>query len=151
MAWQNEAARAYFSQRPGPIAVPGAGEVSIYQAIPGWDTVSVVSGVEGVNVESRQAFELRRQDSVAGNSFGAIGSIIGAVAKVPGVIDYYGYNNTSATPVTVSGVVIAGNSVYICVSGGSETAVAEAILSKLGPGCGMTGNTTVTVFRLPAD
>jgi hypothetical protein len=131
---------------PGPVAVPGASEVSIYQAIPGWDSVSVVSGVEGVNVESRQAYELRRQDSVAGNSFGAIGSIIGAVAKVSGVIDYYGYNNTASTPVTVSGVVIAGNSVYICVSGGAETDVASAILSKLGPGCGMTGNTTVTVY-----
>lgn len=131
---------------PGPIAVPGASQVSIYQDVPGWDTVSVISGVEGVNVESRQAFELRRQDSVAGNSFGAIGSIIGAVAKVPGVIDYFGYNNTATIPVTISGVTIAGNSVYIAVSGGSTSAVAAAILSKLGPGCGMVGNTTVTVY-----
>ena len=54
---------------PGPVAVPGANEISIYQAIPGWDTVAVASGVEGVAVESRQAFEIRRQDTVAGNGW----------------------------------------------------------------------------------
>jgi len=64
---------------PGPTAVPAT--VSIYQAIPGWDTVGIVSGIIGQNVEGRSAFETRRQASVAGNSFGAIGSILGAVSS----------------------------------------------------------------------
>ena len=65
---------------PGATAVPPANGCSIYQAISGWDTVSILSGVEGTNTEGRAAFAQRMSDSVAGNSFGAIGSIIGAVA-----------------------------------------------------------------------
>ena len=132
---------------PGPIPVPaGANPIQIYKAIPGWDSVSLISGVQGVNVESRQAFEGRRQDSVAGNSMGAIGSIIGAVAKVAGVIDYFGYNNNQSSPATVGGVTIAANAIYICVAGGSASAVAQAIFSKKGPGAPMTGTTTVTAY-----
>lgn len=131
---------------PGPVSVPAADEVSIYSTILGWDAVTVASGTEGTNTESRAAFEQRRRDSVAGNSFGAIGSIIGAVAKVPGVTDYYGYDNSTNTTVTVQGVTIAANSIYICAAGGTPNAVAQAIWSKKAPGCSYTGNTTETVY-----
>jgi hypothetical protein len=137
---------AFAAQIPGPTVVPDAGDVEIYQAIPGWDSVSVVSGVVGSDVESREAFEERRADTVAGNSFGAIGSIIGAVAEVDGVLDYYGYNNNTAGSVTVGGVLIAAYSIYICVSGGSQQDIAEAIFSKKGAGAPMVGTTTVTVY-----
>lgn len=136
----------FAAQIAGPTPVPGASQVSIYQAIPGWDSVTVASGAIGSNVEGRAAFEARRKDSVAGNSFGAIGAIIGAVADVSGVIDYYGYNNNTNGAVTVSGVSIAAYSIYICVAGGAASDIAQAILSKKGPGAPMVGNTTVTVY-----
>jgi hypothetical protein len=132
--------------QPGPVAVPGAEDISIYQAIPGWDSVTVASGVVGSNVESRAAFETRRQDSVAGNSFGAVGSIIGAVAQVPGVLDYYGYNNNTSGTVVVGGVSIAPYSIYVAVAGGASATIAAAILSKKGAGAPMVGNTTVTAY-----
>lgn len=132
---------------PGPVPVPsGETPVAIYQVVVGWDSVGLVSGVEGVDTESRAAFEARRQDTVAGNSAGAIGSIIGAVAKVPGVIDYYGKNNDSGNPITVNGVLIPANAVYVCVAGGAQPAVAQAIFSKKGPGAPTSGNTAVTVY-----
>lgn len=131
----------------GPIACPANTLNKIAQTIPGWDTINNPSdGVLGNNVESRAAFEERRAATVAGNSFGAIGSIIGAVAKVSGVLDYFGYDNATASPVTVLGQSIAANSIYICVVGGTDLAVAQAILSKKGPGAPYTGNTTVTAF-----
>ncbi|MCC8963783.1 baseplate J/gp47 family protein [Bradyrhizobium sp. Pear76] len=129
---------------PGPVSVPQT--VTIYQGVNGWDTVAVVSGVIGSNVEGRAAFETRRQDSVAGNSFGAAGSIIGAVSKVSGVLDYFGYSNNTPNPVTLFGVTIPANSIYISVAGGTQSAVATAILSKKGGGAPMAGNTTVTVY-----
>jgi hypothetical protein len=130
---------------PGPVAVPAADAVSIYQAVPGWDSVTVESGIQGTNTESRQAFEQRRTDSVAGNSFGAAGSILGAVAKVPGVTDYYAYDNSSNGSITVGGVTISPNSIYVCAAGATPAAVAFAIWSKKGPGCSYTGTTTVAV------
>jgi hypothetical protein len=131
----------------GPISVPsGSTPISIYQQITGWDSVALVSGVQGVNTESRAAFEQRRHDSVAGNSAGAIGSIIGAVSKVPGVVDYFGYNNNTSAPVTIGGVSIAAYSIYICVAGGAQTAVGQAIFNKKGPGAPTVGNTAVTAY-----
>jgi hypothetical protein len=131
---------------PGPIAVPATNAVTIYLAIPGWDSVSVASGVLGSNTESRSAFETRRAATVAGNSFGAIGSIIGAVAKVPGVTDHWGYDNDKSTATTIMGVTVAPNSIYIAVAGGAPIDVAQAILSKKSPGSPYTGNTTVTAY-----
>jgi hypothetical protein len=132
---------------PGPIPVPtGTTPIQISGAIPGWDSVTLISGIVGVNTESRQAFEARRRDSVAGNSAGAIGSIIGAVAKVAGVIDYFGYNNNTAGSVTVGGVTIPANAVYICVAGGAPNAVGQAIFNKKGPGAPTTGTTIVTAY-----
>ena len=131
---------------PGPTGVPLTNNVSIYQTIPGWDAVSVVSGVIGQNVEGRSAFETRRQASVAGNSFGALGSILGAVSLVPNVTDFYGINNSNSAPLTTQGVTIPAYSIYICVAGGTPQAVANAIFSKKGAGAPMAGNTTVTVY-----
>jgi hypothetical protein len=129
---------------PGPLAVPAT--VTLTQLIPGWDSATVLSGAIGRNVESRAAFETRRQDSVAGNSFGPVGAIIGAVAEVPGVLDYYGVANPTNGTVVINGVSIAAYSTYICVAGGAPAAVAQAIWSKKSPGSPMVGNTTVTVY-----
>lgn len=131
---------------PGPTAVPASNGVSIYQAIPGWDSATVASGVVGVATESRAAFEGRRQNTVAANSQGPVGAIVGAVAKVPGVLDYFAQDNPTNSPVTIGGVSIAANSMYVCVAGGTTSAIASAILSKKPPGCSMTGTTTVTAF-----
>lgn len=131
---------------PGEVPVPAANAVSIYQAINGWDSVAVVSGVVGRDVESRASFESRRRDSVAGNSFGPITAILGAIAKVANVLDFYGYNNNTNAPVTINGVVISAYSIYISVAGGSPADIAAAILSKKGAGAPMDGNTTVTVY-----
>ena len=131
---------------PGTVPVPTANGVTIYQAISGWDTATVASGVEGTATEGRAAFAQRMADSVAGNSFGAIGSIIGAVASVPNVTDYFGYDNATSGAVVVGGVSIAANSIYVCVAGGTPQAVADAIWSKKAPGCAYTGNTTLTVY-----
>ena len=131
----------------GPIAGPAGSLNQIYRNVIGWDSITNPSdGVEGSNVETAQAFELRREDTVAGNSFGPIGAIIGAVAKVANVLDYWGYSNNTASPVTVSGVTIAANAIYISVEGGLDLDVAQAILAKKAPGAPMGGNTTVTAY-----
>jgi hypothetical protein len=130
----------------GPIAVPSSSSVSIYQAIPSWDSVSCVSGVVGRDVESRAAFELRRQQSVAMNAVSIPDAILGAVLNVSGVVDAYVIDNTSATAATIGGVTLNPNSIYVCVAGSfTPLAVGQAIWTKKPPGCNYTGNTSVTV------
>jgi baseplate J-like protein len=131
----------------GPVAVPAS--VTIFNAIPGWDTAAVSSGVVGQATEARAAFEARRSLSTAKNSLGSLPSIIGAVLGVAGVLDAFAMENASASPLVVgtgpAAYTLAANSVYVAATGGLAADVAQAIWTKKAPGCAYNGNTTVTV------
>jgi uncharacterized phage protein gp47/JayE len=130
----------------GPIACPATTLTQIYTTIPGWDTISNPNaGALGNNVETRAAFEARRSASVAANSVGSIGAILGAVLSVPGVTDAYVIDNPLGTTAIIGGVTLAAHSLYVAAVGGTSAAVAQAIWSKKAPGCNYNGNTTVTV------
>lgn len=135
---------AFASAVLAPIAVPVT--VSIYQTIPQWDTATVSSGVVGNLAESRAAFELRREATVAANGAGFLPAISGAIAKVPGVIDYYVTENFTGSPVTIGGYSVAAHSLYAAVSGGAAADVALAIWTKKNPGCDYNGATTFDVY-----
>ena len=131
----------------GPIACPTGSLNAIAQAIPGWDTITnPADGVIGRNVETAQAFELRRGQSVAQNALGTLPAIRGAVLSVPGVTDAYVYDNSTSAPVTILGQTIAANSLYVAVAGGASGDIGNAIWRKKSPGCAYTGNTNVTVY-----
>lgn len=130
----------------GPIACPAGALSTIYQTVPGWDTISnPADGVIGRNVESRGEFEARRSASVAKNSAGMLSSIRGLVLGVDGVSDAYVTENNGATAATIGGVSVAAHSLYVAAVGGADLDVATAIWTKKGGGCGYTGTTTVTV------
>ena len=130
----------------GPVACPPGYLSNIYQAIPGWDTITnVTAGTLGTNVESRGAFEQRRRASVALNALGSLPSVLGAVLQVSGVLDAYATENVQSVSVNVGSVSLVPNSLYVCVYGGLAKDVAQAIWLKKSPGCNYTGNTTVTV------
>ncbi|WP_048996451.1 baseplate J/gp47 family protein [Burkholderia multivorans] len=129
----------------GPTPVPAT--VSIYQAISGWDTATVVSGVVGNNVESRSDFEYRRQNSVALNGRGSLPSIYAAVFDVSGVLDVYVAENTTSAPITLgsSNYTLAPHSIYVAAVGGASADIAQAIWLKKDVGADYNGNTSVTV------
>ena len=131
----------------GPVPCPAGTITQIYQAVPGWDTVTnAVDGTLGTATESRAQFEERRYASVAKNSVGALASIFGEVVGVDNVLDAYATENFTSAPITVAGVTVPAKSVYVSVAGGSDADVAQAIWTKKSLGCGMGGNTNVTVY-----
>jgi uncharacterized phage protein gp47/JayE len=132
----------------GPIACPTGALNSIYQAIPGWESVTnAAPGVAGSAVESRAAFEFRRINSVARNATGSLPAIYAAVFNVPGVIDVYVTQNNTAAAVNTGSTnySVAAHSVYVAVVGGNSAAVALAIWENTNVGCAYNGNTSVTV------
>lgn len=129
----------------GPVAW-ASGAATITTVVGGWDTATITGGTLGRNVETAQAFELRRQQSVALNANSLLDAILGNVLQVPGVVDAYVIDNATNSSVVVGGVTLAANSLYVCVAGSYSTAsVALAIWNKKPPGCSYTGTTTVTV------
>jgi hypothetical protein len=130
----------------GPIACPAGTLNVIYQAITGWDAINNPSdGILGQNVESRTQFEQRRATSVAANSRGSLPSILGAVLSVPNVLGAYVTENPNTVPLTLGGVTLVPNSVYVAVAGGAASAVAQAVWSRKSPGCNYNGNTQFTI------
>jgi uncharacterized phage protein gp47/JayE len=131
----------------GPTACPIGFLNGIYKAISGWDSINnLVAGVAGTLVESRYAYETRRQLSVANNAQGSTQAIRAALLAVPGVLDAYVVDNPTGVVSSVGGQAIGANSVYCAAYGGSPQAIAQAIWLKKSPGCGTTGNTAVTVY-----
>ena len=132
----------------GPIPCAANTLTSIYQVVIGWDTINNASaGISGSNVESRTDFEFRRRNSVAVNANGSVGSIYGNVFKVDNVLDCYVVDNFENTTVTfgATNYPIAAHSIYVGVVGGLDEDIGRAVWEKKDVGCGMVGNTTVTV------
>ncbi|WP_415453346.1 baseplate J/gp47 family protein [Acetobacter orientalis] len=129
----------------GAVACP-AQTIQLSQSVSGWATVgNAAAGVTGRGVESRTAFETRRQTSVAINAVGPLDAISAAVQALEGVSDVYVTDNGTDSPVVIGNITLAPHSVYVCVSGGQDTEIARAILRKKPPGCAYTGNTSLTV------
>lgn len=141
----------------GPIACPAGTLTQVYQAVPGWDTISnPADGIVGRDVESRADFEFRRKNSVAFNGRGTTTSIQAAVFAVDNVVDCFVIDNPSGSAQSSDPLpggipnsthyALAPHSVYVAVVGGVSADVAKAIWSKKDVGCDYNGNTTATVI-----
>ena len=137
------------NQTTGPISCAIGALNKIYTAVAGWDTVlNPAVGALGNNVESRAAFELRRQASVAVNAVNSLDSIRASVLAVPNVLQAYVVDNSTNATVNygATSYPLAAHSICVSVAGGTSSAIGTAIWNKKPPGCGYNGNTTVTVY-----
>jgi hypothetical protein len=134
----------FFSAAIGLIPAPVT--LTVYQGPFGWESATPTgAAVIGNQVETAAQYELRRKASVAANALQIMDAIQGQVLAVPGVLDCYAYENDLDTPVVIGGIYIGANSIYVCVLGGTQYAIALAIWLKKGPGCAYTGNTWTSV------
>lgn len=140
---------AFVNTTTGPIPCAAGALNQIYRAISGWDAITNASpGAVGVDVESRIAFESRRKQSVARNGRNMDGATRSAILETTGVLDAYVWSNRTASTVnrgTTNFPVIA-HSIYICVYGGADADVADAIFRTYNPGANLNGDTTYTVY-----
>ncbi len=133
----------------GPVPCAAGALNQIYRAVSGWDAITNASpGVVGVDVESRIAFETRRRHSVARNSRNQDASTLSALLATNGVLDAYVWSNRTASTVNkgTTNFPVLGHSIYICVYGGTDSDVAEAIFNTYNPGANLNGDTTYTVY-----
>jgi len=131
--------------RNGPIEFAAHSVTQIVTTIPGWDTVNnEAPGVPGRDIETRSEFEARRVQSVAANSHGSVGAIFGTIANIAGVLDLAVLENVGPSPVIKFGVEVPAHGVTICVYGGEDAAIAEAIYAKKNNGADTGGNTEIS-------
>jgi len=132
----------------GPIACPAGTLTSVYQAVPGWDTITnTADGTPGSNVENRADFEYRRKNSVALNGHGTPQAIYAEVFALADVLDVYVLDNPKDITVNTGATnyPLLPHSVYVAVVGGTDSEIAAAIWRKKDAGCDYNGNTSVQV------
>lgn len=137
---------SFACQTLGPIDCPAHTLTTVYQAVPGWDTIdNAAAGTPGQYVEGRASFEARRRAAVGWQATGPLGALRGAVLAVPEVLDVVAVDNLLGYALRTRGVVLAANGIYIAVLGGKDEDIALAILQHKAPGVNLTGNTAVTI------
>ncbi|MGX5099859.1 baseplate J/gp47 family protein [Enterobacter cloacae] len=140
---------AFVNTTTGPIPCAAGSLNQIYRAVPGWDAITNANpGVVGVDVESRIAFETRRQQSVARNSRNQDASVLSALLATNGVLDAYVWSNRTAATVNqgATNYPVLAHSIFISVYGGTDADVAQAIFSTYNPGANLNGTTHYTVY-----
>jgi hypothetical protein len=118
----------------------------IVKNIAGVDSaINKQAAIVGKEAESRQEFELRRQQSVAINAKNTNAATRGAVANIKGVADCYVIDNPSDETIQVgmTNFPLIRNSIAVSVVGGDDKDIARQILTKAGTGCSFVGNTQV--------
>ena len=145
-------------QITGPIACPAQTFV-IYGTIPGWDTaVSAADGTLGNLVESRSAFETRRQQAVMANSSGFTTSILGSVLgndpvtgaqNVPGILDALVVDNANSYPVGVGPAAsiigsISGTTLTVSLVNSGAVAAGQTVTGSDGMGVPVAAGTTIS-------
>ncbi|MCX7132260.1 baseplate J/gp47 family protein [Aeromonas sp.] len=134
---------------PGPIPC-GTGQLNqVFRSVSGWDAITNdAPGVVGIDVESRIAFETRRRESVARNARNMDGATLAALLDTKDVLDAYVWSNRTSSTINkgATDFPVIGHSIYICVYGGTDADVAEAIFKTYNPGADMNGGDTYTVY-----
>ena len=137
------------NQTTGPIPCGVAELNQIYAAtVSGWDSITNdASGVVGVDVESRVAFEFRRKQSVARNARNTDASMLAALLSTDGVLDAYVWSNRSDATVNTGSTnfPVIAHSIFVSAYGGNDSDVAESIFSTKNPGANLNGNKTYIV------
>jgi len=126
----------------------GIGDLSIIVTnILGWETVTnTVVATPGRLEESDQAGRIRREETLAEQSISVSEAIISAVRNVDNVTSLSYRENVTPAPLLVDGVLLNANSTFVCVAGGTDVDIANALLKNKTPGGDWTGTTVVATI-----
>lgn len=120
----------------GPIACDAGDLTQIVSDILGWETVTnAAAATLGQETQSDVAARLFRRNTLASQGSSLAGAIIAALYETEGVKSLTFRENVANAPDTIDDVLMAAHSMYACVDGGTDQAVAQAIMSKKSGGC----------------
>ena len=132
----------------GPIAAAAGALTQVVTAVLGWDSVTnATAATLGRNVETDQALRLRRKNTLSLQNVTLPEAITSALYAVDNVTSLAFRENYTDAPATIDGITLAANSIWACVRGGTDAAVAAALLANKSMGCNWNGSTSVSVVE----
>ncbi|EAA1041287.1 hypothetical protein A4J64_001944 [Salmonella enterica subsp. enterica serovar Losangeles] len=130
----------------GPVPAPVGSLTQITDAVLGWETVTNEAvGTLGQDVQSDVSARSMRRKTLALQGVSTTEAITSALYDVPGVRSLSFRENVDDTEKVIDGVTLKPHSIYVCVDGGTDEAIGEALRVSKSAGCGFNGSTTVNV------
>lgn len=117
---------------------------TVFTPTRGWQTVNnATAAIPGAPVESDAELRVRQSVSTGIPAETVFEATLGAIANLPGVTDYQGYENyTDST----DGNGLPPHSICFVVTGGADQDICNAILLKKTPGTNPFGNVTLLCY-----
>lgn len=141
-----EGSVTFYSQSYGPIACGVSELTQIVTGVLGWETITNWdAAVLGANLQSDVSLRAYRRNTLAQQGVSISEAITSALNAVDGVKSLSFRENTANTTATIDGISMVAKSVYACVDGGTDAAVAAALLANKTCGAAWNGSTTVSV------
>lgn len=132
----------FLSLEKGQIPCPVNSLTKIIDGTLGWETINnTTAAILGNETESDESFKQKFYDNGLFSGMSLIEDYDNAVKQVPNVISCYVRDNGSSSSEAYDTVTIAAHSVYACVDGGDNTAIANALFNRKSGGCAWTGLT----------
>lgn len=132
------------SVETGPIPCALGALNVIADGILGWTSITnPAAGTLGVTSQTDTAFWLDRRNTLALQGISTNEAIISALYAVNGVQSLAYRENTAAITVVIDTISMAAHSIYVCVNGGADADIAQALLKNKTAGAGYNGTTTV--------
>jgi hypothetical protein len=133
----------------GSITV-GIGDLNtIISGVLGWTSVTnaAVQYITGSATQNDAQARSYRRNTLAIQGLALPQATISGLYATPGVTSVFFQENISPSTETIKGVTMIGHSIYACVAGGSDTAVATVLMNKKSAGCAYSNGagTPVTV------
>lgn len=134
----------FSSVEHGEIEVLPDSVTKIVTIVAGWDSITNPnSGATGRVKEPDGEYMNRIMQSYAINALGSLEAIQAKLSSVDGVLDCVVLENFTNEYQTKYGIRIDPHSIAICIVGGEDGDIAEAIYRSKDLGCGTTGNYSV--------
>lgn len=138
----------------GPIPCPNNALNIIVTDVLGWETITNDQGGSppstttlGATTQGDPPARAFRLNTLGFQGLSLAAAITSALYYVPGVRSLTFQENISASVQTINGISMVPHSVYACVDGGVDTAVAAALLENKSSGAAWNGGTTVNVVE----
>lgn len=138
----------FIAEDYGPIGVLAGGLNAVASGVLGWETVNNPSpAVPGKLAESDIAGRRRRRLTLALQSVAMPEAIISALYAIEEVDSLQFRENIKSTTEVIDGITLLPHSIWVCVRGGSNAQIAEALLEAKGMGPNYNGAVSVSVVE----
>lgn len=112
----------------------------------GWETITnSTSAILGTNEQSDASFKQAFYDNGLFSGMSLIEDYDNAIMKIDNVISARVYDNGKNTSVSYDNITVLAHSVYVCVDGGDNNKIADAIFHRKSAGSNWTGLTGQSV------